>query len=278
MPSSSGRPLEKDKRSNASSTLIRKVSKSLILAAEAKDTSEQSKVPSIQPAAGTLMSDLHFPISTIIEEEECKLEVDEEQEESLEQPMFAVIASNSDQAVDRDTEQATSIDTAQQDLKKHQFLITKRSFLQSVLYILAFFLTYFTFVLEVFFSFAKVRSQVWTFLVLSLFLPSSGLFNISIYTRPKVLILKEKYPRLTWIERFLSVIYCGGEIPIAMDDPYLSKHPKASSAPVPNAEVKDSRLISSNGNGEQWSPFGVPVNSNGDFDSGRFNISSIEDE
>ena len=105
--------------------------------------------------------------------------------------------------------------------------------------------------------------------MMSLFLPSSGLFNIFIYTRPKVLILKEKYPRLSWIERFLSVIYCGGEIPIAMDEPYLSKNPKVSSAPVPNAEVEDSRLICSNGNSEQWSPLGVPVNSNGDFDSGR---------
>ena len=72
------------------------------------------------------MSDLHFPISTIIEEKECKVEVDEEQEENLEQPMFTVIASNSDQAVERDTEHATNIDTAQQDLKKHKFLITKR--------------------------------------------------------------------------------------------------------------------------------------------------------
>ncbi|GFH50319.1 hypothetical protein CTEN210_06795 [Chaetoceros tenuissimus] len=271
MPSSAVERLSaKDKRSNASATHLREVSKNLILSKEASSeqaSSEKGTASSTQPPAGTLMSDLHFPISTIYEEE-CKVEVDEEQEEKVEQPMFAVIASNSDQGVDRDTEQAANLDTV-------EFLITKQSFHQSGLYILAFFLAYFCVVLEIFLSIAKVPSSDWTFLVISIFLPSNGLFNILIYTRPKVLILKKKYPRLSWIERFLSVIYCGGEIPIAMDDPNLSEK---SSPPIRQVEVEDSRLISSNANNDHWRPFGVPIDSNGDFDSGRFNVSSIEDE
>ena len=60
-----------------------------------------------------------------------------------------------------------------------------------------------------------------------------------------------------------------------MDDPYLSEK---SSAPIRQVEEEDSRLISSNANNDHWRPFGVPIDSNGDFDSGRFNVSSIDDE
>ena len=71
------------------------------------------------------------------------------------------------------------------------------------------------------------------------------------------------------------MIYSGGEIPIAMDDPELSK-PSSSShyAKI----MDDSRMISSYTNNHgKLQPRGVPQDSHGLFDSGRFNLSSLED-
>jgi hypothetical protein len=280
---------------NASRT-IRRVSKSIILANEedeanndeVKKVHQETEVSSAQPEPAEesiLMSDIHFPISPIAEgEEECKQEIDEEQAEPVQQPTYEVVATNSNHSNGDQLENAVNDDineTAQQyDLEKHQFLVTKQSFHQSGLYILAFFLTYACPVLDISLAFFKLPTWKGTFLGTSLFLPSIGLFNIFIYTRPKVMLMKKKYPQFSWIERFLSVIYSGGEIPIAMDDPELSKPSSSSCSSHYEARIMDdSRMISSyvyHGNHLQLTR-GVPQDSQGMFDSGRFNISSFED-
>ena len=98
--------------------------------------------------------------------------------------------------------------------------ITRQSFHQSFLYILAFFLVW---SLPVFFFFASLRKSTtgigdWFFLALSIFFPASGFFNILIYTRPKILLLQRAHPNTRWIQRFLAVVIAGGEMPTILDE------------------------------------------------------------
>lgn len=98
--------------------------------------------------------------------------------------------------------------------------ITRQSFHQSFLYILAFFLVW---SLPVFFFFASLRKSTtgvgdWFFLALSIFFPASGFFNILIYTRPKILLLQRAHPNTRWIQRFSAVVIAGGEMPTILDE------------------------------------------------------------
>ena len=57
----------------------------------------------------------------------------------------------------------------------------------------------------------------WRFWLDAIIIPLGGVFNILIYTRPKVLKLKEKFPMLMKYELFIIVVMKGGEMPSMAD-------------------------------------------------------------
>ena len=57
----------------------------------------------------------------------------------------------------------------------------------------------------------------WRFWIKALITPLGGVFNILIYTRPKVLKCKESYPRVPMFKLFIVVLISGGEIPSIVD-------------------------------------------------------------
>ncbi|GFH49700.1 predicted protein [Chaetoceros tenuissimus] len=57
----------------------------------------------------------------------------------------------------------------------------------------------------------------WLFWLNSLFTPLGGVFNILIYTRPKVLRLKEDYPHVQTWRLLIVIVLTGGEVPSLAD-------------------------------------------------------------
>lgn len=98
--------------------------------------------------------------------------------------------------------------------------MTRESFYQSMLYISAFLVTYLIPVVLRVMTFAGQDLGDWSFWGL---IPSGigGLFNILIYTRPKISILQKNNgdQRCSWVRSFFAVIMSGGEIPTPME-PY----------------------------------------------------------
>ncbi|GFH55241.1 hypothetical protein CTEN210_11717 [Chaetoceros tenuissimus] len=98
--------------------------------------------------------------------------------------------------------------------------MTRESFYQSMLYISAFLVTYLIPVVGRLMMMAGQDIGDWSFWGL---IPSGigGLFNILIYTRPKILILQKNNgdQRCSWMRSFFAVIMSGGEITTPME-PY----------------------------------------------------------
>lgn len=96
--------------------------------------------------------------------------------------------------------------------------ITRESFYQSMLYISAFLVTYLIPVVIRLMIYAGQDIGEWSFWAL---IPSGigGLFNILIYTRPKISILQKNNgdQRCSWVRSFFAVIMSGGEIPTPME-------------------------------------------------------------
>ena len=57
----------------------------------------------------------------------------------------------------------------------------------------------------------------WRFWLSALLTPLGGVFNILIYSRPKVLRLKESYPHVTKLKLLIVIVLTGGEIPSLAD-------------------------------------------------------------
>lgn len=189
--------------------------------------------------------------------EECKQEVEGEidhipQEEGIvvsytknETPQAQNIASQQQEESNNVNDENTGScdddkenDTTKAKQREFQYTVTKQSFQQSSLYILGFLLSYTTVVVEIFFGLAKVPSSEWTFFVTSLFMPATGFFNILIYTRPKVALLKRSHPKTFWIQRFIVVVFCGGEMPISKDEVAV---PPLSQTPIKQKNAADTK-------------------------------------
>ena len=93
----------------------------------------------------------------------------------------------------------------------------RQFFIQASLYVLAYASTH---------SFAWIRMVVVTkkqapgsvFMLLnSIVYPLGGLFNILVYTRPKVLSLQRNNPQYSWFWAFILVVRAGGVVPAAAD-------------------------------------------------------------
>ncbi|GFH44562.1 hypothetical protein CTEN210_01036 [Chaetoceros tenuissimus] len=102
---------------------------------------------------------------------------------------------------------------------QNRHALTKQALTQSFLYILAFIVVYFPpgiGILRIRFGNATDLPE-WLFWLISLTTPFGGVFNILIYTRPKVLRLKEDYPNASFLRVFVVIVLTGGEIPSLAD-------------------------------------------------------------
>lgn len=106
--------------------------------------------------------------------------------------------------------------------EKNKFILTKQALHQSLLYMLAFVLVYLPPILG---NFTEDVSE-WRFWFRSLLTPLGGVFNILIYTRPKVLKMKESYPEVPAIELLIAIVVTGGNIPSMADINMMSTSPQ----------------------------------------------------
>ncbi|GFH56216.1 predicted protein [Chaetoceros tenuissimus] len=103
--------------------------------------------------------------------------------------------------------------------------LAKRALVQSFLYILSFLLACsIPLISQIYRIIHKSRVPNWTFLVISLFAPLGGFFNILIYTRPKIQSIRKLFPcyeKSPWVKLFFMVIFHGGEVPDEISDEKL---------------------------------------------------------
>ncbi len=89
---------------------------------------------------------------------------------------------------------------------------------QANLYVLAFLATIiFGFISQVSTMISEIDTSEQDIFVLlgSIFGPLGGLYNILVYTRPKILILRRNNPDMSWIRAFILVVKAGGIVPLA---------------------------------------------------------------
>ena len=103
--------------------------------------------------------------------------------------------------------------------EKNRLILTKQALHQSMLYILAFFSSWLSpLILVIQINFLDIiEEQEWRFWLAAILTPLTGVFNILIYTRPKVFKLKEIIPDASYIELLTVIIVSGGEIPSMAD-------------------------------------------------------------
>jgi len=90
----------------------------------------------------------------------------------------------------------------------------RAALIQSSLYLISFSVTYFFLAFDyLFYVVSNGDNPNWTFLPISIFWPIGGLFNIMVYTRPKVLSLMDRHPDFPKFVLFLLVVVSGGEAP-----------------------------------------------------------------
>lgn len=114
--------------------------------------------------------------------------------------------------------------------------LTTRAFVQSSLYVGVFLLTYSVPTIQGILGLLKLSSPISLDFAGAILVPLSGLFNILIYTRPKVQVVQEIVPDVSWLICFIVVIWYGGEIPPANEitSSKKSKIKKVSDAAVGN--------------------------------------------
>ena len=88
---------------------------------------------------------------------------------------------------------------------------------QANLYVLDFFATnFFAWVIQIVLTCLKKEVDSAFILLASIFYPLGGLFNILVYTRPKVLSLRRNNPRYSWFQAFTLVMRAGVVVPMAV--------------------------------------------------------------
>jgi len=98
-----------------------------------------------------------------------------------------------------------------------QHSLSKQSLVQSTLYIVAYLVTYTNPMVGFVQGFLGIpRTSMVSWALFSIFWPLGGLFNIIIYTRPKVAATRREHPKYahsSWFLIFRFVIFSGGEVP-----------------------------------------------------------------
>ncbi|GFH52568.1 hypothetical protein CTEN210_09044 [Chaetoceros tenuissimus] len=102
---------------------------------------------------------------------------------------------------------------------KKRLVLTKQAFQQSLLYIVAFAFIYLGPILAIILlKFGKVvEAPDFSFWLAALLTPLGGVFNILIYTRPKVLKMKESHADVSYLGLLIVIVVSGGEIPSLAD-------------------------------------------------------------
>ena len=116
--------------------------------------------------------------------------------------------------------------------------IAMSSLKQSSLYVFTFLFTYLPMLAQLFTNGNKESDdKIWAFWLISFTWPLGGFLNILIYTRPKVMKLKECHPEMSWFARFGKVVLSGGEIPVeAISTRRHNRRPKSKHNHEDNGE------------------------------------------
>jgi len=101
--------------------------------------------------------------------------------------------------------------------RKVPYSLAKQSLVQSSLYIAAFFICYFAPIVIMIMSALGITRSAWLRWFVTIFWPMGGLFNILIYTRPKVSCYKDSNPEYSRLRVFLIIVLSGGEVPTEID-------------------------------------------------------------
>lgn len=138
----------------------------------------------------------------------------------------------------REEEETAAIKYAKQAM---ELKLTKSAIVQSSLYIVSFFFVYSAPCIAILSGSMHSETMFW---VISIFLPLGGLFNMIIYTRPKVKAVRKVLPDLSRFIGFLAVLISGGETPNLidiMDDD--SNENDVTSAPPPARDPRSLALF-----------------------------------
>ena len=120
----------------------------------------------------------------------------------------------------------------------------RQFFIQANLYVLAYAATHSFPWIGVMVVVAKKQNLDSVFnLLASIFYPLGGLFNILVYTRPKVLSHRRNNPEHSWFRAFILVVRAGGVVPAAVDTEEAL--PSNVQSPVPGQEPSYSSGVSS---------------------------------
>jgi hypothetical protein len=85
--------------------------------------------------------------------------------------------------------------------------------LQACLYVAGYLLTYTFIWVQSAYYLSGLNPPEWILILISLVYPGSGLFNILVYTRPKVSSFRMRHPEYNWLHALWLVVKAGGEIP-----------------------------------------------------------------
>ncbi|GFH59572.1 predicted protein [Chaetoceros tenuissimus] len=114
-------------------------------------------------------------------------------------------------AIQEEEEETAAIKYAKQAM---ELKLTKSAVVQSSLYIVSFFFVYSAPCIAIASGLTHSEAMFWR---ISIFLPCGCLFNMIVYTRPKVKAVRKVIPYLPYFIAFFLVLLDGGETPNLMD-------------------------------------------------------------
>jgi hypothetical protein len=152
---------------------------------------------------------------TLVTTTTSSVEQKQQQSEEPQSNTTPKIDENFQEDENQDNDSSANMDQSQPETKKKKSL-TRNAIQQSLLYIIAFIITYAAPFISV--SSVKVMDSHLGIFILwlkSTIFPIFGICLILIYTRPKVQILSEKFPKASWWLCFTVVLGSGGDVPPA---------------------------------------------------------------
>mmetsp|Transcript_15117 Transcript_15117/g.18426 ORF Transcript_15117/g.18426 Transcript_15117/m.18426 type:complete len:496 (-) Transcript_15117:122-1609(-) len=120
--------------------------------------------------------------------------------------------------LDLDTNQEDEENNHQESVTDQIITIYRReTVIQGSLYILVFFLSYSFPFIDAVAGAAQYRLPHFFTVLTAFFYPLGGLFNILVYTRPKVHRLRDRHPEFSYMKGLIYVLKAGGEVPTESD-------------------------------------------------------------
>jgi len=146
-----------------------------------------------------------------------------------------------------DTESGISLENDQElpveSAKNFRKTIRRTMMVQSCLYVAAFFVTYSLFWIYLAMFMLGLDPPSSMLIASSITCPLGGLFNILVFTRPSVWILRRRHS-YSWLKAFVLVIKAGGEVPHEFrDDEPKNKVPSSSQSLETPAMILSAGLV-----------------------------------